>query len=448
MAKTATPKPREKEKLTDDKCRDAKAVTTPIKLSDGGGLQLLVAVSGKKSWWLAYRFDGKQKSLGLGDFPDKSVDAARATAALAKGRLKEGVDPGAPDARDSVIAASPEDSFGYFADRYIAKMRQKKRAPATVRKTQWILGYKSPGDPEYIEGLAKRLRPVAIGKLKPADIARELDRVQERGHLETARRMKVVISGACKFAVWRGAIEEDPTRDLKGGLDAPKKKPRAAIVDPKGFGQLLLMIDGYTGHPVVRLALQILALTFTRPGELRLANWSEIDFRAKVWTVAAARTKMRREHKIPLTPKTLALFKKLHAITGDGELCFPSIRSRGQPLSDGALNAALRAMGVDGDTHVAHGFRSSASTLLNQACKDDRSLNFDKEIIETALAHGDSDDKDDTRSTYNRAEYWKQRVALAEFWEEYCERRRKFASTWRRTVESPLIKRPRKVASA
>lgn len=215
------------------------------------------------------------------------------------------------------------------------------------------------------------------------------------------------------------------------------------MVDEKEFGQLLLMIDGYTGHPTVKLALQILATTFVRPGELRLATWREIDFREKVWTVAAARTKMRREHKVPLAPKTLAMFKKLREITGDGDdaLCFPSIRSRGQPLSDGALNAALRAMGIDGDTHVAHGFRSSASTLLNQACKDDRSLNFDKEIIEAALAHGDSEDKDNTRSVYNRSTYWNQRIALSEFWEGYCDDRRDFARTWKRAVGSPLIKR-------
>jgi integrase len=193
------------------------------------------------------------------------------------------------------------------------------------------------------------------------------------------------------------------------GIDVQNASVRA---DPKAFGALMRAIGGYTGHRTITLALQILALTFPRPGELRLAEWEEVDLDNSVWSIPAHRAKMRREHRIPLSRQALARFQELKAITGRGVLCFPSLRSLNKSLSENSLNAALRAIGYDGETHVAHGFRSSASSMLNEYS------DFSADIIERALAHGDPDK---IRRTYNRAQYWDERVRLSQWWADYLD---------------------------
>ena len=239
--------------------------------------------------------------------------------------------------------------------------------------------------------------------------------MEAKGNRETARRMRGVLSCVFRLAVIEDVIQVDPSAPLKGALLPPETRHQSAITNPEAFGALLRAIDGYEGHRTIRLALQLLALTFPRPGELRQSEWPEVDTKEALWIIPAHRTKMRREHRIPLSRQAVEKFEALREITGGGQLCFPSIRSLNNPLSDGALNAALRAMGIDGSVHVAHGFRSSASSLLNEHSA------FSSEAIERALAHGEPDK---VRRAYNRAQYWDERVTMMQWWADYLDRLR------------------------
>jgi integrase len=234
--------------------------------------------------------------------------------------------------------------------------------------------------------------------------------------------MRGVLSSVFRLAVIEQAAETDPSAPLKGALLSPVTRHHAAVTTPDAYGKLLRVIDGYDGHVTIGLALLLLALTFPRPGELRLAEWAEVDIPGRLWTIPGSRTKMRREHRIPLSDQAAEKFASLQVITGRGRLCFPSIRALDKPLSDGALNAALRALGIDGDTHVAHGFRSSASSLLNEYS------GFSPDVIERALAHGEPDP---IRRAYNRSQYWNERVRMMQWWADYLDEIRKPTSASR-----------------
>lgn len=409
-------------KLTDLKCRKASATDGPIKLADGGGLFLHVYPNGNRLWRLAYRHGGKQKTMPFGPYPHISLAEARRQREAAKDQLRARKDPLAVRRGDEEAAAiaeaeAAENSFGAFGDLFLERLRMAGRSPATLKKTRWIL-----------EILSSELRPLPITDVRPRDVLHTLRAVEGRGHRETARRMRGVLSGVFRLAIVECALEIDPCAALKGALLPPIVKHHPAITAPKEFGALLRVIDGYDGHPTIRLALQILALTFPRPGELRFAEWSEIDDKRLIWTIPAERTKMRREHRIPLSRQAVIKFAELRAITGEGVRCFPSIRSLDSPLSDGALNAALRALGVDGATHVSHGFRSSASSMLNEYST------FEGEVIERALAH---DDPDKIRRAYNRAEYWDERVRMMQWWADYSDKLRLSKATPMATEVQP-----------
>ena len=276
------------------------------------------------------------------------------------------------------------------------------RSAPTIKKAKWI-----------VEDLAADLREQQVRDIKPRDVLKVLHVIEAKGNRETARRMRGVLSAVFRLAVIEDAADTDPSAALKGALLPPQTRHNSAIIAPEAFGGLLRAVEGYDGHRTIKLALQILALTFPRPGELRYAEWSEVDIDRALWIIPAARTKMRREHRIPLSRQAAERFKDLKQITGRGKLCFPSLRSLDKPLSDGALNAALRAMGIDGQTHVAHGFRSSASSLLNEHSA------FSPDVIERALAHGESDK---IRRAYNRAQYWEERERMMQWWADYIDR--------------------------
>jgi integrase len=389
-------------KLSDLKCRKATAPEKPVKLADGDGLYLQVYPNGKKLWRFTYRYAGKQTVIPFGPYPEVSLLEAREKRYEARKLLRDGRDPGAVKRVEEATAARlKETTFEAFADLYLDRQARAGRSEPTLKKARWIL-----------EDLAADLRPMQVADITPRDVLRVLRVIEAKGNRETARRMRGILSAVFRLAVIEQAASTDPSAPLKGALLAPNTKSHAAVVEPKGFGALLRIIDGYDASRVVRLALQILALTFPRPGELRFAEWSEVDLAASVWTIPASRTKMRREHRIPLSRQALKRFQELAEITGRGKLCFPSVRSVGKPLSDGALNAALRALGIDGETHVAHGFRSSASSLLNEVSS------FSPDTIERALAHGDPDP---IRRAYNRAQYWDDRVRMMQWWADYLD---------------------------
>lgn len=393
-------------KLSVLKCRKATATDRLIKLSDGDGLFLHVYPNGRRHWRFSYRFGGKQRDLAIGPYPEVSLLEAREKRYAARRLLRDGRDPGAiRKLEEATVARLQETTFEAFADLYLERLEKAGRSAATLKKSRWI-----------VEDLAADLRPMQVADITPRDVLKALRAVEAKGNRETARRMRGVLSCVFRLAVIEQAAETDPSVPLKGALLPPVTRHHAAVTTPDAYGALLHVIDGYDGHITIKLALQLLALTFPRPGELRLAEWTEVDIQERLWTIPAHRTKLRREHRIPLSDQAAEKFAALKVVTGRGRLCLPSIRALDKPLSDGALNAALRALGIDGNTHVAHGFRSSASSLLNEYS------GFSADVIERALAHGEPDP---IRRAYNRSQYWSERVRMMQWWADYLDEIRK-----------------------
>ncbi|MGH6924451.1 MAG: tyrosine-type recombinase/integrase [Propylenella sp.] len=389
--------------LSDTRCRNAKRGAKRQKLSDGGGLFLLVQPSGSRLWRLAYRYDGKQKTLALGSYPVASLAAARKRRDEAKALLAGGIDPGAERKRQKAAAKiSAATTFRAVADEWLAKLEREGRAPVTLSKKKWLLSLVDDdlGD-----------RPIA--ELTAQGVLAAVRRIEARGRHETAQRARATIGAVCRYAVATGRAENDPTQPLRGALISPKVKHHAAITEPRAIGELMRAIDGYRGAPQVEAALKLLPFVFCRPGELRAAEWREFNLDSAVWTVPAARMKMRRPHRIPLSHQSLAILRKLDHITGDGVLVFPSIRSRQRCLSENTLNAALRRLGYGTDQMTSHGFRSMAATRLNEMCR------WHPDVIERALAHQEANA---VRRAYTSAvEYWPERVELMQVWADYLD---------------------------
>ncbi len=234
-----------------------------------------------------------------------------------------------------------------------------------------------------------------------------LRKVEVRGRHETARQLRSTIGSVFRYAIATARADNDPTFALRGALTTPKVKPRAAVTDPKAVGALVRSVWGYDGQPATKAALQLMAYLFPRPGELRLAEWPEFDLEAAVWSIPAQRMKMRRPHKVPLPPQAIAILTQLRDMTGHGKLVFPSAWSQLRPISDNTLNAALRRLGYSQDEATAHGFRATASSLLNESGL------WHADAIERQLAH---EDADAVRRAYARAEFWDERVRMMQWW--------------------------------
>lgn len=382
--------------LTDLAVRKAKPREKPYKLSDSGGLHLAVQPGGSKLWRLKYRFAGKEKLLALGPYPLVSILEARNKREIAKKQLLDGIDP-SNQRKVEKLAAEAEAliTFGVVAKEYIEKLEAKDAAASTLSKTRWLL-----------EDLAKSLTNRPIREITPAEILQILQRIEKTGRLETARRLRGTIGSVFRYAMVTLRADKDPTLPLHGALLAPKVVGRAAITDEKAFGQLLRSIDEYDGWPTITAALKFLALTCVRPGEVRLAARSEFDLKKGIWRIPAERMKMRAPHDVPLSKQALAVLEDVWPLSENFELVFPSVRSPRKSLSEVAFNAALRRMGYTKDEVTAHGFRVSASTILNERA-------YDPDVIESVLAH---QDKNAIRRTYNRAAYWPQRVKLMQEW--------------------------------
>jgi integrase len=236
--------------------------------------------------------------------------------------------------------------------------------------------------------------------------------LEARGRLESARRLRSTISRVFRYAIATARAEDDPTFALRGALATPTVKPRAAITDPKAFGSLLRAIDGFDGQPTTCAALKLMAHLFPRPGELRVAEWSEFDFEKAVWTIPSDHAKMRRPHRTPLSKQAIEILKALHAITGSGKLVLPSVRTLSRPMSENTLNAALRRLGYSQDEATAHGFRATASTLLNESSR------WNADAIERQLAHVEGSD---IRRAYARGEHWEERTKMMSWWSNYLD---------------------------
>ncbi|MEL7206115.1 MAG: site-specific integrase, partial [Pseudomonadota bacterium] len=309
----------------------------------------------------------------------------------------KGIDPGvAKKAEKQARRAVSEHTFEKLADAFLDKGRQEGRAIATQTKNAWLLD------------MAKAdFGKTAITDIKPPMVLACLRKVEAKGNYETAQRLRAKISAVFRFAVASGVAEFDPAQPLRDALIRPKPNSRAAITEKPALGALLRAIDGFDGQVTTRIALQLQALLAQRPGELRHAEWIEIDFANAIWTIPADRMKMRRPHSVPLPKQALTLVDDLHRINGNSRYLFPSLRSFHRPMSENTLNAALRRLGYSGDEMTAHGFRATFSTLANES-----SL-WHPDAIERALAHVESNK---VRRAYDRGEHWQERVRLADWW--------------------------------
>lgn len=383
--------------LTDTVVRSLKAKSSARKYSDGGGLHLVVTPTGSKLWRLAYRFDGRQKTLAIGVYPTVSLATARKARDAAKQTLADGTDPCEQKRLDRITkAATRAVTFGAIADEFLAKQGKEGKATATMTKKGWLVD------------LARTdlgTRPIA--EITAPEILNTLRKPEVKGNYETARRMRAVVSQVFRYAISTARAFNDPTFGLKGALTAPTVTHRAAVTTREAFGGLLRAIWSYDGNLETKAALKLMALLYPRPGELRHASWPEFDLDKSVWTIPAQRTKMRREHRKPLSAAAVEILKDLKAITGTSPLVFPGVHSRHRPMSENTLNGALRRLGFTADEASAHGFRASASTMLNESGQ------WSPDAIESELAHAGADD---VRRAYHRGQHWEERVKMADWW--------------------------------
>ncbi|MBV9288219.1 MAG: tyrosine-type recombinase/integrase [Hyphomicrobiales bacterium] len=392
--------------LTELQVRSAKPQTKVSKLSDGGGLQLWVTPEGAKRWRLAYRFGGGQKLMAIGVYPAVGLKEARAAREKAKRLLTEGLDPSEVKKQAKIERANAsENTFAAIAGELIGKKRREGKAGVTIGKAEWLLSLAGP---------VLGNRP--IKDITAPEILAVLRTVESRGKLETAKRLRATIGQVFRYAVATGRADADPTGALSGAIASPLVKHRSAIVEPKAFGGLLRAIATYEGAPETLAALEVAALTFVRPGELRSAEWSEFDLDSAIWSIPADKMKRRRPHRVPLSARALEVLRDLRAITGKGRFLFPSVRSVKRCMSENTINAALRRLGFGADEMTAHGFRSAASSILNESGL------WNPDAIERQLAHVD---KDSVRRAYARADYWDERVRMMNWWAEKCDELRR-----------------------
>lgn len=390
--------------LTAIQVKNARATDKPIKLSDGGGLFLLVQPNGARYWRLAYRFAGKQKTLALGVYPDVSVLDARERREKARRLLADGVDPG--EHRKSTKTMR----IGLAANTFEAIGREwyAKTAPALADSTRGKLLKYLDGDVFPIIGN----RPIA--ELAARDLLTVIKRIEGRGAVDVARRMHNVCGRIFRYAVGHGLSTRDPSRDieLKDILPPADVRHHASVTDPKAAAELLRAIDGFTGSFATRCALRLAPLVFVRPGELRHAEWTEFDFDKSEWRIPAGKMKMKEQHIVPLANQAAAILREIQALTGGGRYVFPGERTRERPMSENTINAALRRMGYTKEEMTGHGFRSMASTLLHE-------LGLPHAVIERQLAHGE---RNKVSAAYNYAEYLPERRKMMQLWADYLDK--------------------------
>jgi integrase len=380
----------------------AKATARPYNLADGGGLFLYVTPTGGRLWRLKCRHAGREQLLSFGAYPTISLADARQKREEAKRQLANGKSPALEKKRAAIAArASRENTFAKVAEEVVAKREREGLAATTAAKLRWYAS------------LLARIGERPVGEIEAFELLEPLRKIEASGRHETATNALAFAGRVFRYAVATGRARRDVAADLRGALTAPKVTHHAAILDAEGAGRIMRSIDAYKGQRQTRLALALLAHTFPRPGELRLAEWSEFDLDAATWRIPAARTKMRKEHLIPLSTQVVTILREMHAMAGaKPSLVFRSLRSPGKPVSENTLNVALRAMGYGADEMTSHGFRAMASTLLNESSK------WNPDAIERALAHGDSDA---VRGAYHRGAHWAERVRMMQWWSDHLD---------------------------
>lgn len=392
-------------KLTDAFLRSTKATGKAQKHTDGGGLYLYVSPSGGKLWRMDYRFEGKRKTLSMGSYPIVSLADARTRRQEAKMLLAQSIDPGThKKAVQAAIRAESTSGYEVIAREWFAKYSTGWSEANKVKVLARQVNYIFP----FIGG--KPIREVTAPELLDA-----LRHIEKRGSIDTAHRALQDCSRIFRYAIATGRGERDTAADLRGALPPAKGSSFATITDTKAVGALLRSIDGYEGGIVVASALRLAPLVFVRPGELRQAEWLEFDLAGAEWRIPPHRMKMRQVHIVPLARQALAILTELQKFTGHGRFLFPSPRTDTRPISDMALLAGLRRLGYSKEEMTVHGFRSMASTLLNEQ-------GYNRDWIERQLAHGE---RNSIRAAYNYAEYLPERRRMMAEWADYLDELRK-----------------------
>ncbi|HEU4457761.1 MAG TPA: integrase arm-type DNA-binding domain-containing protein [Methylibium sp.] len=400
--------------LTDTHCKNA---TCPegrarARFTDAGGLYLEVAPSGSRRWFWKYLFDGKEKRLALGGYPEMTLKVARERQADARKLQRQGIDPAQKRQLDKLARK------GDNARSFSAVAREFHAA----KRSGWSETYAQ----RWLERLEKDMFPW-IGALELAEITaplllQTLRRVESRGVRELAHSLREACGQVFRYGVATGRAERNPASDLRDALKPVGTKHMAAVLDPIKAGELMRSIASYQGQPSTRAALQLAALLFQRPGNVREMEWAELDLDAAMWTIPAAKMKRTkagklngRPHLVPLAPQAVEVLRELHPLTGHGRFVFPSLLTGERPMSENTLRSALRRMGYDNDTMTPHGFRAMARTIMVEK------LNVQPDVIEAQLAHGKSGP---LGMAYDRAEFVEQRRQMMVMWAGYLDRLR------------------------
>lgn len=413
--------------LSDAKINAAKSADRPYKLYDGEGLFVVVSPNGSKLWRMKYRLrvggpdasasrvedaprgrgrpakggSVKEGLLSFGAYPALGLKEARARRDQALKQLATGKDPAREKRREEARAqVSAEATFDTVATEYVEKRRKEGLAAATLATYSL-----------FQSKLRLSIGADPIADIEPVELLAALRKVERTGKLETAARCRTFAGRVFRYAVATARARRDVTVDLRGALQAPTVKPLPAITDPKRVGEVLRAIEAYHGQPSVALALRLAPHVFQRPGEVAGLRWDELDLDAGVWRVPAGRKKERREHALPLSTQTVAILREAAAISPGGPYVFPGLISTKRPITTAALALGLRRIGVPNDEHVPHGWRKTASTLLNESGK------WSPDAIERALAHKDVS----VRGIYNVGSYWDERVRMARWWSDYLD---------------------------
>jgi len=397
--------PKRVPELSPSAVANAKPEAKPYKLTDGGGLFLLVQPSGAKWWRWKYRRPdtGKENTLSLGTYPEVSLRIARERRGSARAQVAAGIDPGEKrhEAKAAKIEAATAagDTFEAVAREWLAR---QDGAEVTLRKSRWTLE----------TCLFPEIGILPLTEVTPRLLLDALRKIEATGKLETAKRARIKAGQVFRWAILEGRAELDPTTSLRGALKSPKTKHHATITDPARIGELLRVIDGFTGQPVTLAALKLAPLVFVRPGELRQAEWSEFDLADAMWRIPGARMKMKAAHIVPLSTQAVTILRELQPLTGEGRYVFPGLRTINRPMSENTVNAALRRLGYGTDEMTGHGFRSMAASRLNE-------MGWNADAIERQLAHAENNK---VREAYTHAaQYLDERTRMMQAWADYLD---------------------------
>jgi integrase len=382
----------------------------PYRLAAGGGLYLEVTPTGAKYWRWKYRHAGKEKRLALGVFPAVSLADARQRRDDERDKLKVGTDPLAHRKKLKVLAQLADANSLEAVGREWLATKEGEWVPIHTDKVRaWLETHVFPA-----------IGALSIADIEAPEVLAMLRRLVQRGTLNTAGRVREVVSAIFRYGIATGRNKRNPAADLRDALPKVAAKNFAAITDPAAVGELLRAIEGYQGHPVTLAALRLAPMLFQRPGELRGMAWTEVDLDAGEWSIPPSRRKLRKAakenprtapHAVPLCTQAVAILRELHRLTGTGTLVFPGVRDPRRPMSENTVNAGLRRLGYTTEQMTGHGFRHMASTRLNE-------LGWNPDAIERQLSHRD---KDAIRGTYNLAQYIDERRRMMQAWSDYLD---------------------------